>query len=228
MLIGGGRRDQQTFLATVSSKGTTIRVFGLPTGDHLWEWHRGQRACQIYSLSWNGSADRLASFGSSGTIHIFDWQKKKQPADMTEISEGDNADDEYEGFEKVHDDSQPRGLGKVTKSKPLLRRIGSSIKRRASGSNNANAIKHRSMVKLRYKPSALPDTSVSANSTARTQSLVLALLDRNHTEDRKNDFMAKEDTLVLCSMEGELRQYSVKNDSIGVIQIEDILDRRQG
>ena len=74
MLIGSGKFTQQTYMATASSKGTTIRVFGLPHGSLLWEWHRGSRQCQIYSISWNGSADRLATFGSSGTIHVFDWK----------------------------------------------------------------------------------------------------------------------------------------------------------
>eukprot|EP00579_Thalassiosira_antarctica_P016917 CAMPEP_0201937886 /NCGR_PEP_ID=MMETSP0903-20130614/40334_1 /ASSEMBLY_ACC=CAM_ASM_000552 /TAXON_ID=420261 /ORGANISM="Thalassiosira antarctica, Strain CCMP982" /LENGTH=609 /DNA_ID=CAMNT_0048478989 /DNA_START=156 /DNA_END=1985 /DNA_ORIENTATION=+ len=225
MLIGGGggskEQHEQTFLATVSSKGTTIRVFGLPQGEMLWEWHRGSRACQFHSLSWNGTADRLASYGSSGTIHIFDWQKKKQPEMSSESMDGE---DDSRDFEKVHDDAGPRVFDKTNDSKPLFRRIGSSIKRRAS-SSNASPIKHRSMVKLKYKPSVLAGTTAApagsnANAT-RSQALVLALLDRNHSEDRKNE---KDDTLVVCSMDGELRQYSVKNDgSIGLIQIEDVL-----
>ncbi|KAL7538530.1 hypothetical protein ACHAXR_010371 [Thalassiosira sp. AJA248-18] len=234
MVIGGGGNEQQTFLATVSSKGTTIRVFGLPTGDHLWSWHRGSRPCQFHSLSWNAAADRLASYGSSGTIHIFDWQKKKQPAEMSESLECDDAHDDRD-FEKVDDDAGPRAFDKTMtqNSKPLLRRIGSSIKRRATGSSNASPSKHRSMAKMKYKPSALPSTAASTGSNAkstRPPSLVFALLDRNHGEDRKNGRGAeKEETLVLCSTEGEceLRQYSVMSDgSIGLIQIEDVLSRR--
>jgi len=230
MLIGGGGKKQQTFLATVSSKGTTIRVFGLPMGDLCWEWHRGSRPCQFYSLSWNGTADRLASYGSSGTIHIFDWQKRKHPAEMLESIEDEDADDSKD-FEKVDGDAGPLSLheAETAGSKPLLRRIGSSIKRRASGSSNATHSKYRSFAKLKYKPSIL-DNAMSASSNqnaARSQSLVIALLDRSHDGGKKQDFSEKEDTLVMCSMDGELRQYTVKNDrSTELTQIEDVLTRR--
>lgn len=228
MLIGGGGKDQQTFLATVSSKGTTIRVFGLPTGEHLFEWHRGSRACQFYSLSWNGSADRLVSFGSSGTIHVFDWQKKKQPTEMVESVGGLE-------FEQVSEDVPARELNKAGTGnpKPLLRRIGSSIKKRATGSSiNDVPSKHRSCVKMKYKPSALTSNlaagtaNSNAKASARSQPLVLALLDRNHSEGRKNDLAEREDSLALCSLDGELRQYVLTDKTIEVVQIEDILARR--
>jgi WD40 repeat protein len=222
MLIGGGDKDQQTFLATVSSKGTTIRVFSIPTGEHLFEWHRGSRACQFYSLSWNGAADRLAAFGSSGTIHIFDWQKKKQPVEMMESVEGLE-------FEQVDEDVPARELDKAGtgNSKPLLRRIGSSIKKRATGSSsNAVPSKHRSCVKMKYKPSTAAAANSNAKASARSQPLVLALLDRNHSDDRKTDLAEREDTLALCSLDGELRQYVLKDKTIEVAQIEDVLARR--
>ncbi|KAL7544411.1 hypothetical protein ACHAWF_007796 [Thalassiosira exigua] len=212
MLIGGGGKDKPTYLATVSSKGTTIRVFSLPTGEHVMEWHRGSRPCQFFSLSWNGTADRLASYGSSGTIHIYDLSREKQSTAMSEIKE---EEDDGEDFAKVHDFALPRVLDKPTaQSKPLLRRISGSMKRRASNSDNVN--KHRSMAKLKYKPS----------NSARSQSLVLALLDRNQADGGSNELTEREDTLVVCSMDGELRQYSIKHgSSIGLIQIEDVLAR---
>mmetsp|Transcript_22795 Transcript_22795/g.48037 ORF Transcript_22795/g.48037 Transcript_22795/m.48037 type:complete len:596 (+) Transcript_22795:360-2147(+) len=237
MLIGGLGKDQQTFLATVSSKGTTIRVFSLPQGQHVWEWHRGSRACQFHSLSWNATADRLASYGTSGTIHVFDWQKKKLKVEKAESTD-DVVDDDSHDFEQVNDDEGPRVLDKQENaSKPLLRRIGSSIKRHATSNSNA-PIKHRSMAKIKYKPSesvlagtaATRGQSASAAASSNSSwsnSLVIALLERNHSEDRKNDYAENEDTLVVCSMDGELRQYSVKNDkTIGLIQIEDVLANR--
>jgi len=246
MLIGGGcdggkesntkvqqQQQHQQFLATVSSKGTTIRVFGLPKGDRLWEWHRGTRACQFHSLSWNCEADCLSSYGSSGTIHIFEWQKlKEQPAAATPMEntdDHDDSDDDCPDFEEVHIDAAPRDLDKTTtaqmnvKPKPLLRRIGSSIKRHAAGSaNNSTATKHRSIAKLKYKSSAIAGTNTATGSnksdySARSQSLVLVLLDRNDNG---------ENLLVTCSVDGELRQYSVKNDGrppIKLIQIEYVL-----
>ena len=231
MLIGGcggGKTSQgqtatatTTFLATASSKGTTIRLFGLPTGDYLWEWHRGSRACQFYSLSWNGSGDRLATHGSSGTIHVF--ANKKEP---TEIVPEDNDFDDVD-FEKVLDDDEghPRVLDAKTPSsptsKPLLKRLGSSIKRRATGSSNSppSPPKHRSCAKLKYKQSSVAQGS--SPKPARSQTLVLALLDRDETI--QNDISeVKEDRLVLCTMDGELRQYSVKK-KIELTQIEDVL-----
>jgi len=223
MLIGGGGKEKQTFLATASSRGTTIRVYGLPRGDQLWAWHRGSKACQFHSLSWNGTADRLAAYGSTGTIHVFDWQKKKEPAESVDD------DDDSRDFEKVYEEFRvfDKTASQANGARPLLRRIGSSIKRRASGASRTK--EHRSMAKLTYKPTVLVGAAGSAGSNAnspRSQPLVLSLLDRNHSEDRKNDLADKEDTLVVCSMDGELRQYSVKNEgSIGLIQIEDVLGR---
>jgi len=89
---------------------------------------------------------------------------------------------------------------------------------------------HRSIAKLKYEPSVIAGTnratgSSKANFSTPSQPLVLALLDRNHSS--KKFFLAKEneDTLVLCSMDGELRQYSVKNDNrppIRLIHTEDV------
>lgn len=232
MLIGGsgssnGKKSEEqttttTYLATASQKGTTIRIFGLPQGDYLWEWHRGSRACQFYTLSWNGTGDRLASYGSSGTVHIFDWQKKKQPLDIPDHDEeNDNID-----FAKVHDDDQgPRKLVFDAKThsptpKPLLRRIGSSVKRRTIGISSTtppSPPKHRSLCKLKYKQSA----SASPSPKARVQTLVLALLDRD--ESVQNDLAEiKEDRLVLCTIDGEMRQYSVTK-RVELAQIEDVL-----
>ncbi|KAL9181154.1 hypothetical protein ACHAXT_009959 [Thalassiosira profunda] len=221
MLIGGGGKEKQTFLATVSAKGTTIRVFGLPKGDQMWEWHRGSKPCTFYSISWNGTAaDRLATFGSSGTIHVFDWAKKKQKAGPSESAE-EHEMDTANGFQRVDDKALQRSADDhatpvTASSTPFLRRIGSTIKRRAERNNNpANPVKNRSAVKMKWRPSVLP--TVSPGSSAKSQSLVLALLDRNQSEDR----------LVVCSMEGEMRQYSVKADkSIGLIQVEDALARK--
>eukprot|EP00956_Cyclotella_meneghiniana_P033956 scaffold100628_cov85-Cyclotella_meneghiniana.AAC.3 len=52
-----GYSSQSSYVATASSKGTTIRVFGL--------WHLGSRSCQIVSLSWNGMADSFVD-GNTG------------------------------------------------------------------------------------------------------------------------------------------------------------------
>ena len=231
MLIGGGGKGKTSlcctsYLATVSSKGTTIRLFGLPRGDYLWEWHRGKRACQFYSISWGGSeSDRLASYGSSGTIHIFDWGKKKEPKVMKpDDIEGEEEDDN--DFEKVHDDDEdgPRKLvldsTTSTKPKPLLRRLSSPITHRITGKTKkapASPPKHRSYTKLKYKPSA----SAIAGSNTKSQTLVVAMLDRDESSS-VDDSDIKEDRLVLCTIDGELRQYSVTKN-VELTQVEDVL-----
>ena len=54
---------------------------------------------------------------------------------------------------------------------------------------------------------------------------MLALLDRDETI--QSDLLeVKEDRLVLCTMDGELRQYSVKK-KIELTQIEDVLMSRR-
>jgi len=231
MLIGGGGKGKTSlcctsYLATVSSKGTTIRLFGLPKGDYLWEWHRGKRACQFYSISWGGSeSDRLASYGSSGTIHIFDWGKKKEPK-VTKPENIDDEDDVDNDFKKVHDDDNdgPRKLvldsTTSTKPKPLLRRLSSPITHRITGKTKkapTSPPKHRSYTKLKYKPSA----SAVAGSNTKSQTLVVAMLDRDESCS-VDDSDIKEDRLVLCTIDGELRQYSVKKN-VELTQVEDVL-----
>ena len=47
-----GTSEQKSFLATCSSKGTSIRIYTLSEGKLMYEWYRGARACKISSLSW--------------------------------------------------------------------------------------------------------------------------------------------------------------------------------
>jgi hypothetical protein len=226
MLIGGGGgKAQPLYLATTSAHGTRIRVFDLPNGENLWEWHRGSKACQFYSLSWNGTADRLAAYGSSGTIHLFEWQKEKRLV----VADHDDVDEGSRDFDHVIDTmaGRPRSVlddKSLTSadSKPFFRRIASSIKRHTSGRNNPSSqVKNRSFAKLKYKTS-----SASSNTNAaKTQALVLSLINRNHDGDRIEGPAAMEDTLIVCTFDGELRRYLVKNNSMELTQVEDVLSR---
>lgn len=216
MLIGSSRNNQQTFMATASSKGTTIRVFGLHDGILLWEWHRGSRSCEIYSISWNDTSDRLVTYGSSGTIHVFDWQRDNSSNKTTNEDNEDERD-----FEGVHNDEGSRGfLDKKTTLKtgdtaPLLKRISTLIMRDTSDSSNAPTSKHRSLSKLKYKP------STSMTNAARSQPLVISFVSSSGNKSIADD-TDRDDTLVLCSMDCELRRYSVKK-YIELTQIEDVL-----
>jgi len=223
MVIGSS--GSQSFLATTSSKGTTIRLFGLPRGDFLWEFHRGSRSCQFYSLAWSGNADRLVAYGSSGTVHVFSWPKEKD----VHVDEKSNNDQTAEGdFQHVANSStrneNPFHTPKKTSEKPLLRRIGASI-RQPKKATATKPLKHRSFAKLKYKP---PTASPSNSKKQKPQSqpIIVSLLDRRNDSGTidKNDLAHKEDTLVMCSMDGELRQYSLTNEGyLQLAQLEDIL-----
>jgi len=223
MVIGSS--GSQSFLATTSSKGTTIRLFGLPRGDFLWEFHRGSRSCQFYSLAWSGSADRLVAYGSSGTVHVFSWSKEKD----VHVDETSNTDHLEEGdFQHVTDSSTRSGSSfhtpKKTSEKPLLRRIGASI-RQPKKATATKPLKHRSFAKLKYKPPTASPTN-SKKRNPQSQSIIVSLLDRRNdggTID-KNDLAQNEGALVMCSIDGELRQYSVTNEGhIQLAQLEDVL-----
>ena len=221
-----GNSGSQSFLATTSSKGTTIRLFGLPRGDFLWEFHRGSRSCQFYSLAWSGNADRLASFGSSGTVHVFSWPKEK---DVNAEVEGTNDQAGGGGGFQHVDDSSTRSKTSFqsltkTKGKPLLQRIGASIRQRQQTSTTSTKpIKHRSFVKLKYKPPTASSTSSKKNP--QNHNVLVSLLDRSSSSDtfHKSDETLIEETLVMCSMDGELRQYSITEGQICLTQLEDIL-----
>ncbi|CAM9275271.1 unnamed protein product, partial [Ectocarpus fasciculatus] len=59
-------------LATASEQGTVIRIFTVPAAVKLYTLRRGTTSCDIYSMSFNAAATRLAVSSSTRTIHIFD------------------------------------------------------------------------------------------------------------------------------------------------------------
>ncbi|CBJ27231.1 Autophagy-related protein 18 [Ectocarpus siliculosus] len=59
-------------LATASEQGTVIRIFTVPAAVKLYTLRRGSTSCDIYSMSFNAAATRLAVSSSTRTIHIFD------------------------------------------------------------------------------------------------------------------------------------------------------------
>ena len=60
-----------TLLATASAKGTVIRVFAIPSAQHLVSFRRGTYSCSINSLSFSPCSKYLSAGSSSGTVHIF-------------------------------------------------------------------------------------------------------------------------------------------------------------
>uniref|UniRef100_A0A7S1Z9G8 Autophagy-related protein 18 n=1 Tax=Ditylum brightwellii TaxID=49249 RepID=A0A7S1Z9G8_9STRA len=86
MCIGGSKKGEQR-LATCSSKGTVIRIFGpLPQLNKLYTLYRGSNPCTMYSLSFNSTATIIACSGSTGTIHIFDLEEESKKKKNEESS----------------------------------------------------------------------------------------------------------------------------------------------
>ncbi|XP_028775928.1 autophagy-related protein 18a-like [Neltuma alba] len=58
-------------LATASTKGTLIRIFGTANGTVLREVRRGANAAEIYSLAFSSTAEWLGVSSDKGTVHVF-------------------------------------------------------------------------------------------------------------------------------------------------------------
>ena len=52
-------------------QGTVIRVFSIPEGDRLFEFRRGMKGVEIYSLAFDTGNQYLVSSSNTGTVHIF-------------------------------------------------------------------------------------------------------------------------------------------------------------
>ena len=59
-------------LVTSSTTGTVLRLFSVPSGEHLCSFRRGTRPATITSLCFSERSTVLAVGSSSGTVHIFD------------------------------------------------------------------------------------------------------------------------------------------------------------
>jgi len=58
-------------LATASTKGTVIRIFGVPSLDLLCAFRRGASSCRIFGLLFSRDSTHVCASASSGTVHIF-------------------------------------------------------------------------------------------------------------------------------------------------------------
>ena len=60
-----------TLLATASERGTIIRVWGVPSGQRLYQFRRGTREAAITFMSFNLYSTILAVSSVHVTIHLF-------------------------------------------------------------------------------------------------------------------------------------------------------------
>lgn len=66
-----------TLFATASTKGTVVRVFSIPSAQHLMTFRRGSYSCTINSLCFSPCSEYLSAGSSSGTVHIFSLENNK-------------------------------------------------------------------------------------------------------------------------------------------------------
>ncbi|TKR89731.1 hypothetical protein L596_013788 [Steinernema carpocapsae] len=68
-----------TMMATASDKGTVIRVYGVPSGNRMYEFTRGMSRCvNIYSLAFSGDSTYLCSSSNTETVHVFKLTKQEE------------------------------------------------------------------------------------------------------------------------------------------------------
>ncbi|CAB3396548.1 unnamed protein product [Caenorhabditis bovis] len=68
-----------TKLATASTKGTVIRVYGVPHGERLFEFRRGMsRYVSIHSLAFSPDSNYLCSSSNTETVHVFKLEKTEE------------------------------------------------------------------------------------------------------------------------------------------------------
>lgn len=60
-----------SLLASVSTHGSTVKLFFTQSGQLIKEYQRGYRRAAIYSLALNANGSLLAALSSTGTVHLF-------------------------------------------------------------------------------------------------------------------------------------------------------------
>jgi autophagy-related protein 18 len=79
-----------TLLATASEKGTVIRVWGVPSAEKLYQFHRGTREARIYSLNFNVVDTLLAVSTAHDTVHIFKLVRERTSSTSSTNSSGED------------------------------------------------------------------------------------------------------------------------------------------
>ncbi|KAJ3505745.1 hypothetical protein NLJ89_g7258 [Agrocybe chaxingu] len=93
-----------SLLATSSEKGTVIRVWSIPGAEKLYQFRRGTREAQIYSMNFNLVSTLLAVSSAHDTVHIFKLGNR-------DASSGKKSDSSRRG-------QQPAGVGGWSDARP--------------------------------------------------------------------------------------------------------------
>jgi WD40 repeat protein len=97
-------RREGTMLVTASVTGTVLRLFAVPSGEHLCSFRRGTRSALITSLCFSQRSTVLAVGSSSGTVHVFDvWAglRKRVSEGVSEGGSGSGSKSERSDDESV-------------------------------------------------------------------------------------------------------------------------------
>lgn len=75
-----------TLLATVSEKGTLIRIFSVPSGTLLHEFRRGSFESSVYCVAFNLSSTLVCVSSSTQTVHIYRLNKPQNEEETEEAA----------------------------------------------------------------------------------------------------------------------------------------------
>eukprot|EP00551_Chaetoceros_affinis_P007518 CAMPEP_0203684910 /NCGR_PEP_ID=MMETSP0090-20130426/48275_1 /ASSEMBLY_ACC=CAM_ASM_001088 /TAXON_ID=426623 /ORGANISM="Chaetoceros affinis, Strain CCMP159" /LENGTH=983 /DNA_ID=CAMNT_0050554091 /DNA_START=64 /DNA_END=3018 /DNA_ORIENTATION=- len=206
----GGASDvhlKQKVFATVSLKGTVIRVFNLPSCSKLYEFHRGTSPCTMFSLSFNFDASMIASSSSRGTVHVF------QLTEESRIKEH-NGMSSY-----IHDDSHSAGwraeAGTIRSSSSKQRwydNILSSIKKTNKEDDSKIQIV-RSIAKIKCEKPVVPNT-IAILPKRRT----VKMIGLNTGEENDDD-----EYVAICFENGKLLVYAVRKNPSMIVRPRPVL-----
>lgn len=185
-----------------SAQGTVIRVFNLPQCQILYELHRGNSPCTIFSLAFDNYASMLAVSSSRGTVHVFHLTDEDKLTKKINLDE-DKRHDIDDGQSSLKSSSKQRWYD------PLL----SSVKKSKNNEDGTKAatskmkiIRSIAKIKCEKKPSVVPNT--------------IAILPTTKTTSSKDDYGDEEDSHVaICFENGKLLIYAIRKSTSSMMKI---------
>ncbi|MFH4976953.1 hypothetical protein AB6A40_003662 [Gnathostoma spinigerum] len=101
------------YLATASVRGTVIRVFGIPSGERLFEFQRGSWGAAINSLAFSMDGQYLASSSNTETVHVFKLDKSSEDQPQLRQNVDDSASSWMGYFSKAASEYLPTQMSEI-------------------------------------------------------------------------------------------------------------------